>query len=268
MVEIDNIRIYREFAEYYDLFADDSGIPLYLSMAEKYGSPVLDLACGTGRVAVKLAEAGHEVVGIDATKQMLEVAQKKADSLPDDVRSRISFLEEDFRSFELQRRFPLVIIPFSFHYCLTTDQQLACLSSIKRHLVDDGVFILDIYPEACQEEKKKKKPKERRTLDGKTVKVSTASVIDFSNQIRRRTTTVEIKHPNGETRSVQSESVTAIIFNREADLLLRLSGFRVLEEYGNWDLQPYGPGMTKRILVLGISGEKPFLDELSEPNDQ
>lgn len=267
MVEIDNIRIFREFAEYYDLFAKNNDIPLYLSMAEKYGSPILDLACGTGRVAVKLAEAGHEVVGIDATKQMLESAQKKADSLPDDVQSRVSFLEGDFRSFELQRRFPLVIIPFSFQYCLTTDQQLACLSSIKKHLVDDGMFILDLYPETGQEEKKKK-PKERRTLDGKTVKISTASVTDFSNLIHRRTTTVEIKHPNGETRSIQGESTDAMIFDREADLLLRLSGFKVLEEYGDWDFQPYSLGMKKRIMVLRTSGRRPVLDELSELDDQ
>ena len=253
MVEIDNILIYREFAEYYDLFVDDSGIPLYLSMAGKYGSPILDLACGTGREAVKLAEAGHEVVGIDATKQMLKVARKKADSLPDDVRSRVSFLEGDFRNFELQRRFPLVIIPFSFQYCLTTDQQLACLSSIKKHLTDDGVFILDLYPETCQK-KRKKKPKKRCAVDGTTATISIASATDFSSQIRRRTITVEIKHPNGETKSIQGESAAAMIFNREADLLLRLSGFEVLEEYGNWDFQPYGSGMTKRILVLRTSG--------------
>ena len=162
MVEVDNIRIFKEFAEYYDLFAKNNDIPLYLRMADKYGSPILDLACGTGRVSVKLAEAGHEVVGIDATKQMLELAQKKADSLPDDVRSRVSFLEGDFRNFELQRRFRLVIIPFSFQYCLTTDQQLACLSSIKKHLTDDGVFILDLYPEAGQEKKKKNQKNDTR----------------------------------------------------------------------------------------------------------
>ena len=253
MVELDNISFYRELAEYYDLFIDNSGIPLYLSMAEKYGSPILDLACGTGREAVKLAEAGHEVVGIDATKQMLKVARKKADSLPDDVRSRVSFLEGDFRNFELQRKFPLVIIPFSFQYCLTTDQQLACLSSIKKHLTDDGVFILDLYPETCQR-RKKKKPKKRRALDGTTATISIASATDFSSQIRRRTITVEIKHPNGETKSIQGESAAALIFDREADLLLRLSGFEVLEEYSDWDFQPYSPGMKMRILVLRASG--------------
>jgi hypothetical protein len=117
------------------------------------------------------------------------------------------------------------------------------------------VFILDLYPEPCQK-KKKKKPKKRRALDGTTVRISIASVTDFSSQIRRRTITVEIKHPNGETKSIQGESAAAMIFNREADLLLRLSGFEVLEEYGNWEFQPYGPEMTKRILMLRTSGGK------------
>jgi hypothetical protein len=79
---------------------------------------------------------------------------------------------------------------------------------------------------------------------------------------------MEIKHPNGETRSIQGESVDAMIFDREADLLLRLSGFEVLEEYGDWDFQPYSTGMKTRILVLRPSGRRPFLDELSEPDDQ
>ena len=60
MSEFKSTKSYRDAAEYYDLFTVSNDIPFYLSMAEKYGSPILELACGTGRVALKLAEAGYE----------------------------------------------------------------------------------------------------------------------------------------------------------------------------------------------------------------
>jgi hypothetical protein len=49
---------------------------------------------------------------------------------------------------------------------------------------------------------------------------------------------------------IETENAVALIDNKEADRLLRISGFDVLEEYGDWDFKPYGPGMRRRILVL------------------
>jgi len=218
-------------------------------MAEKYGSPILELACGTGRVALKLAEAGYEVVGVDATKQMLNVARAKASNLPDNVRSPVSFLKGDITDLDLQQEFPLVIIPSSFRFCLTTEEQLACLNSARRHLTEDGVFILDLYPGTVQDEKGEWS-EDTHTTDGRHVKRSGVFVTDSSNRIQRRTFILEITDSDGETWTIETENAVALIDDKEADHLLRRSGFEVLEEYGDWDFRPYSPGMRRRILVL------------------
>jgi ubiquinone/menaquinone biosynthesis C-methylase UbiE len=249
MPEFKSTKSYRDAAEYYDLFIVNDDIPFYLSMAEKYGSPILELACGTGRVALKLAEAGYEVVGVDATRQMLRVARAKASNLPDNVRSPISFLKGDVTDLDLQQKFPLVIIPSSFRFCLTTEQQLACLSSAKRHLAEDGVFILDLYPGTAQDEKGEWS-EDAHTTDGKHVKRTGVFVTDRSNHIQRRSFILEIADSDGEIWTIETENAVALIDDKEADRLLQLSGFEVLEEYGDWDFGPYSPGMRKRILVL------------------
>ncbi len=247
MSEFNATKSYRDAAEYYDLFIVNDDIPFYLSMAEKYGSPILELACGTGRVALKLAEAGYEVVGVDATRQMLKVARAKASNLPDNVRSPVSFLKGDVTDLDLQQRFSLVIIPSSFRFCLTTEQQLACLSSVRRHLTEEGAFILDLYP---AQDEKGEWSEDAHTTDGRHVKRSGVFVTDFSNQIQRRTFILEITDSDGEIWTIETENAVALIDDKEIDRLLQLSDFEVLEEYGDWDLRPYSPGMRKRILVL------------------
>lgn len=252
MSEFSSTKSYRDAAEYYDLFIANDDIPFYLSMAEKYGAPILELACGTGRVALKLAEAGYEVVGVDATRQMLKVARAKASNLPSNVRSPVSFLRGDVTDLDLQQKFPLVIIPSSFRFCLTTEQQLACLNSARRHLTEDGVFILDLYPgDGLQE--KGEWSEDAHTTNGKHVKRSGRFVADFSNQIQYRTFILEITDSDGETWTIETENAVALIDDKEADRLLQLSGFEVLEEYGDWDFGSYSPGMRRRILVLRLT---------------
>src|SRR3712207_9583685 len=78
----------------------------YREIAHRTGGPILELACGTGRLTRALARAGHEIVGLDASRAMLRAAQAKAEG--EDV--EITLVQGDMRSFDLGRRFPLVIV--------------------------------------------------------------------------------------------------------------------------------------------------------------
>ena len=94
--------------------------------ASALGHAVLELGCGTGRVTIPIARAGVEVVGLDNAPAMLDVARRKAAAAGVDVR----WVTADMRSFQLEQRFGLVIIPFrSFLHLLTDADQLACLSA-------------------------------------------------------------------------------------------------------------------------------------------
>jgi ubiquinone/menaquinone biosynthesis C-methylase UbiE len=82
---------YIDYAEYYDYdnaalpFAD---IPFYLHYARQCGSPLLELACGTGRVLIPLAQAGFELYGIDISANMLAVCRRSVPRLTPKVRAR------------------------------------------------------------------------------------------------------------------------------------------------------------------------------------
>ena len=80
-------------------------LPLWEELAERRGGPVLELGCGTGRVALHLARRGHEVVGLDSDPELLAVLDERAGELP------VSTVEADARAFELDAPASLVLAP-------------------------------------------------------------------------------------------------------------------------------------------------------------
>ena len=101
---------------------------------------VLEIACGTGRVATRLAQAGAHVTGIDLSAAMLEVAKRESAGI-----SNLRWLQADMRNFDLKETFNLIISPgHSFMHLLTISDQLACLACLRRHLSPDGLLVLHI----------------------------------------------------------------------------------------------------------------------------
>jgi SAM-dependent methyltransferase len=80
-------------------------LPLWRELADREGSPVLDVGAGTGRVALDLARRGHEVVALDRDAVLLETLRERAAGLP------VTTALADAREFALDRRFPLVLVP-------------------------------------------------------------------------------------------------------------------------------------------------------------
>ena len=128
--------------------ATTNGLPgdvdFYLGLGEEAraaGHPVLELACGTGRVAIPIARQGVRVVGLDLSPAMLARAREKSVGL-DNVR----WVEGDMRSFELPERFGLIFIPArSFLHLLTIEDQLSCLRCVYQHLVPGYRLALNIF---------------------------------------------------------------------------------------------------------------------------
>jgi SAM-dependent methyltransferase len=85
--------------------AYDLDLPLWRELADREGSPVLDVGAGTGRVALDLARRGHEVVALDRSAELLGALRDRAGGLP------LTTVVADAREFALDRRFPLVVVP-------------------------------------------------------------------------------------------------------------------------------------------------------------
>jgi len=121
-------------------------VTFYAGEAAAADGPVLEVGCGTGRVLLPCARAGARVTGLDRSAAMLSVARAKLDREEPEVRGRVRLVEGDMRSFDLGERFALVTMPFrGFQHLLTTDEHLACLECVVRHLRPGGRLVLDVF---------------------------------------------------------------------------------------------------------------------------
>jgi SAM-dependent methyltransferase len=108
---------------------------------QKLGPKVLELGCGTGRVAIYLSENGFDVSGIDNSRAMLREAKIKAKTKG--LSAKFQF--GDFTSFQINELFNAVITPdSSFSHLLTDDLVESCLQCIKQHLLKDGKLIFSV----------------------------------------------------------------------------------------------------------------------------
>ncbi len=126
-------------------------IRYYVQTAQRYGSPVLELGVGTGRVAVPLAAAGHKVVGIDASEAMLARARERGrtEALP---RGSLTLRDGDLADFSLRRKFPLIIAPFNALLHLYEPETIGrCFACVARHLAPGGRFVFDIRVPSVRE---------------------------------------------------------------------------------------------------------------------
>jgi ubiquinone/menaquinone biosynthesis C-methylase UbiE len=133
------------YAQLYDVYVSDwpGEIDFYrelIAHSPLKSSGVLEVACGTGRVAMQLAQHGIDITGVDISLELLEIARGKSSSM-----STVEWLLGDMRSFEIGRKFGIVISPgHSFQFMTTPDDQVQCLKQIRHHLVPDGLAVIHI----------------------------------------------------------------------------------------------------------------------------
>ncbi|MBI5300868.1 MAG: class I SAM-dependent methyltransferase [Chloroflexi bacterium] len=133
------------YAQLYDVRVPDwqGAVNFYRELVANVNSKyidVLEIACGTGRIAIRLAQDGATITGLDLSPELLEIARGKSIGV-----SNISWVQGDMRTFEIDKKFGLVIIPgHSFQFMLTPDDQVKCLENIKRHLLADGTLVVHL----------------------------------------------------------------------------------------------------------------------------
>jgi len=116
-------------------------IAFYRALAREGGGPVLELGCGTGRALLAIANEGFPCTGLDASQHML--ARIRAKSRFPNLR----LVHSPMQHFDLPgERFGLIFSAFrAFQHLYTVADQLACLSSVRRHLAPGGRFGFDVF---------------------------------------------------------------------------------------------------------------------------
>ena len=112
-------------------------LPVWRELAEQRGGPVLDLGCGTGRVALDLARHGHAVTGLDSDAELVRELTARARRLG----MKVDGVVADARCFSLPSRFGVAIAPMQVVQLLGgSDGRTAALERVRRHLLPGGVL--------------------------------------------------------------------------------------------------------------------------------
>ncbi len=241
-------------ATFYDLDLEgyDRDVAMYRELANSRVAEgfadVLELGCGTGRVAVALAEAGLDVVGVDISPAMLEVARQRVGSLP------LELIEGDMREIDLARRFDAVLIPLGgLQHMETASDVAAALGAVARHLASRGLAVVDVeapHPDDLTAGPQPLVEHWTRPWRGGTVTKLVAVEGEPSRGLRRVTWHYDVQPADGPLRRVTARFTLRAITAGELELAARLAGLAVTAWYGDYDLSPVSDGDERLIAVL------------------
>jgi ubiquinone/menaquinone biosynthesis C-methylase UbiE len=224
-------------------------IPFYLNKAREYGDPVLEIACGTGRVTIPIAKEGVSITGLDLLNSMLREAGKKAK----EENLNIEWIEGDMTNFNLNRRFNLIIIPaVAFNWILENDNIRKCLECVKKHLTSKGRFILTAFNpdlEILARDPAKTFPNaEYPDPDGKgLITVRESNFYDKKSQIN----SVKYHYFIG-GKELINELKLRMIFPKELDMILKYNGFIIEAKFGEFDETPFTSDSRLQIIVCHV----------------
>lgn len=215
-------------------YTDD--IPFLQKWALKAEGTILDIACGTGRVTIPLAKSGYKIVGIDSHEGMLNEAKKKAGKL----NLPIEWIQQDCTKLELNFKTDFAFsVGNSFQHFLKNEDQDGLLSSVNRHLFQNGIFIFNTrFPSVEELLQPETEEFWYSYIDDETqykVDVSTIAKYDALNQLQYYTT---IRKYKDETNHIVNEVSTNItlryVYPKEMERMLANHGFEVIQIYEDW----------------------------------
>jgi SAM-dependent methyltransferase len=254
---------YEEYAFIADLYdyvtpyRERADIGFFVEAAREAGSPILEIGCGTGRILIPTARAGVEIVGLDLSPHMLAVCRRRLQDESEAVQGRVRLLQADMRDFELGRKFTLVTIPFrAFQHLLTVEDQLSCLASVRRHLVDRGTLILDIFNPSLDSlvnwpvGKEFGEEPEFSTPDGRRI-IRRHMILsrDRFTQVSQIELIYLVTYPDGREERLVHAFPLRHLFRFEAEHLLARSQFEVEHLYADYDKSAHGAKPGELLFV-------------------
>lgn len=246
-------------ARFYDLDLEgfDDDLALYMELAA--GRDVLELGCGTGRIAVPLAAAGSRVTGVDISPAMLAAARDRAEGL------RVRLVEGDMRALDLGERFGAVFVPLGgLQHMTTADEVVAALATVARHLAPGGQAVVDVEaphpddwlpgPRPLLQHWTRSLPPEPGSPGGTVTKLVAVEGRPVES-LREVTYHFDIQPPEGPLQRVTQQFTLRVITAGEMELAARLAGLRVASWLGDHDGSPPREGDDRLIAVLEHAAE-------------
>jgi SAM-dependent methyltransferase len=208
-------------------------------LAELAGEgPALELAIGTGRVALPLAERGIEVHGIDTSQAMVAKLREKPGG------AEIPVTIGDFADVSVEGTYPLVYVVFNTLFALESqDEQVRCFQNVAARLVPGGVFVVEAFVP------------EPEKYDGRvgTSRIESDRVQIDVARVDRAEQRSESQHIVLTPQGARFYPVSIRwAYPAELDLMARLAGLRLRERWSSWDGQPFTKTSGKHISVYEL----------------
>lgn len=244
--------------KYYDIGIGISGeheVRWYLDKARAFGGPVLDMACGTGRLAILLAREGFDVTAIDQSAGMLAQFRSKLAAESLEVQQRLHIQQQSMSCFRLDGKFSTILCCDAFFHNLTVEDQMRCLGCVVEHLTPDGRFVFNLPNPTCDFILKAAQStgmdfveRGRYPLGPDTLIVEQANTGNTFDQAITTTLRIIRCDPQGRCiESGQSTWTTRYLFRYEAMHLLYRCGFVIETLVGDYR---NGPVTEKGQLVF------------------
>ena len=234
-----SINYWDKIADYYEWEFDlicsrqKEDVKFWLKQTKKYGDPVLELACGAGRITIPIAEEGYDITALDSSASMLAKLKKRTFHLPN-----LKISKQLMQSFKFADPFRFCFISYSsFQQLLTLEDQMTCLKNIHRHLHIDGKLGLDIgtcicegpdslpfthlYTEYNQQHKEK-------------ISMFTSFKTDRLNQIKHWKDRYLIESSSGDKKEIINQLSLKECSRDYMELLLPACGFKIVEIWGSF----------------------------------
>jgi len=228
--------VFDAYSQYYDLLYKDKNyssetdyVDSLIRMYSLNASTILELGCGTGIHASKLAEKKYTVVGIDKSESMLQRAELLKSKLPNSISQKLSFSMGDIRTFEIEQKFDAVISLFHVMSYMTTDDDLSkAIQTAKKHLNENGIFIFDCWhgPAVLYD-----RPVSRlKKFENDTILVNRNATpkIDLEKRIVDVNFDISIANKiTGNKSNLNEVHAMRYLFSGELDLLMQQNGLQI-----------------------------------------
>jgi len=221
--------VYDPIARLYDAWSLSvtEDVEFYVEEARTAGGPVVELACGTGRITVPIAEAGIRVIGVDGSAGMLEVARERAAAAG--VTDLADLRLGDLREPPVEERVPLVLIPFRSLLHMTTERDRErALRAACELLVPGGRLVFDVFAPSSED---------IEATHGRWIEREPEIFERADWDESARTLTLSVRR--GEEASTM---VLAWLSPVEWRRLLERAGLELEARYGWFDRRPYAGG--------------------------
>jgi len=242
---------YRVASEFYDLFYNfKEDVQFYLDLAKDVKGPILDVMCGSGRIALHLARAGHEVVGLDASEEMLGAFRERLNKESEEVRSRVRLVRGDVRSVSMGESFGMAVIAWSsISEIVSLVGQGEAIGNIARHLKPGGFIALHTDEPSDVRSTDEIRVGRETAEDGSKVTMYQTCVCGAGNRCNLLFR-YEIARPDGKSQTLRTRVRMKYASLDEMKTMMSGAGLDVERVHGDYDLSEHRTGKSKYIIMV------------------